>query len=180
MALDLYLSATDDHTYDAIKGQIYKETYTNMPLLSWDVYSEGYAKAIDNAQREQDIMKVKTMAEKLSWKNDINDIFVNQDFEAILVTDIHQRIIWVNEGFTTMSGYSKSDALDRTPAFLQGAGTSKATKTSIKLQLKSNKPFTEVITNYRKNGEPYECEVKIFPLYNNETTHFMALERQVG
>ncbi|WP_353778709.1 PAS domain-containing protein [Winogradskyella sp. 3972H.M.0a.05] len=181
MALDIYLSSLSDSEYDAIKDEIQSDAHSSMPpLLSWDIYSEGYTQQMDEAQREQDIIKVISMAKKLNWKNDINRIFDKEQFDAILVTDINQRIIWVNQGFTTMTGYAKSDAINKTPRFLQGEETSENTKRKITAKLKRNKPFTEVITNYRKNGTPYQCEVKIFPLYNDKTTHFIALEREVG
>jgi hypothetical protein len=49
------------------------------------------------------------------------------------------------------------------------------------LELNSNflEPFTEVITNYRKDKTPYKCEVKIIPLYKEKVTHFLAIERKV-
>ncbi|SFU45642.1 PAS domain S-box-containing protein [Pustulibacterium marinum] len=86
----------------------------------------------------------------------------------------------MNHGFTDMIGYSKSEALHRTPKFLQGADTSAQTKKRIKDNLAQNKPCKEVLINYRKDQTPYHCEVHIIPLYNQQTTHFIAFEREVG
>ena len=67
-----------------------------------------------------DIEQVKSFAKKSKWKNKIDGIFQNQDFEALVITDINQKILWVNNGFTEMTGYSKKFAINKTPNFLQG------------------------------------------------------------
>jgi hypothetical protein len=78
-----------------------------------------------------------------------------------------------------MTGYTKKEAINRTPRFLQGENTSLKAKKNIKQQLKSNTPFKEVIINHKKDNSSYKCEVKIYPLYNKETTHYIAFEKQV-
>ena len=78
-----------------------------------------------------------------------------------------------------MTGYSKKFAINKTPNFLQGENTLKTTKKRIRTKLELLKPFTEVITNYRKDKTPYKCEVKIIPLYKEKVTHFLAIERKV-
>ena len=115
----------------------------------------------------------------LEWRNEIDDIFENQDFEALIITDINQKILWVNNGFTEMTGYSKKFAINKTPNFLQGENTQRTTKKRIRTKLGLLEPFTEVITNYRKDNTPYKCEVKIIPLYKEKVTHFLAIEKKV-
>jgi hypothetical protein len=63
--------------------------------------------------------------------------------------------------------------------FLQGINTSAKTKKIIRNKLNDLKPFTGIITNYRKDNTPYECEVKIIPMYSENVTHFLAIEKQV-
>jgi hypothetical protein len=64
---------------------------------------------------------------------------------------------------------------------LQGENTSEAVKLRINEKIEQNKPFKEVVVNYRKNGEMYNCEIQIFPLTgNNNSIHFLALEREVA
>lgn len=150
------------------------------PLLCWDIYSEYFLKLLEDSKREQDILKIKSLAKKLNWKNDIDAIFEKKYFEAIVLTDLQQSILWVNKGFTDMTGYSKKHALNKRPVFLQGIKTCLEIRKKIRTQLNANKPFTAIITNYKKDNTPYECEVKIFPLFTNETTHFLALEKQLA
>ena len=87
----------------------------------------------------------------------------------------------MNEGFFPMTGYTKDFAMYKTPKILQGKNTLDITKERIQLNLSKNKPFKEVILNYKKDGTPYECEVHIFPLQNRKkTTHFLALEKDIS
>lgn len=158
-----------------------RQNITKAPLLCWDIYSQHYFSMLKDSKREQELIKIKSLAKKLNWKNDINALFENENFEAIVITDVQQSILWVNKGFTDMTGYSKNYALNKTPKFLQGEETSAKSIKKIRTQLDANKPFRAIITNYKKDKSPYKCEVKIFPLFsNNEITHFLALERKVG
>lgn len=179
MCLDIYLSSLSRVEYNKIKHQIEPSKSKPLPLLSWDIYSEHYFRTLKNLRNENDIKMVKSFAKKANWKNKIDSIFNNQDFEALIITDAEQNIIWVNDGFTKMTGYSKKFAINKKPSFLQGIRTKTKTKKKIRNKLNELKPFTEIITNYRKDNTPYKCEVKIIPMYNENVTHFLAIEKEV-
>ncbi len=181
MCLDIYLSSLDTKEANRIKNQI--EPLECKPLLSWDISNTSYLDVINKNKTEIDSKKIKFFAKKYNWKNDFHTLFLENDFEALVLTDLSEKIIWVNDGFTKMTGYSKSFVLNKHPNFLQGTDTSKQTKELIKLNLKDKKPFELCITNYKKNKTPYLCQIKVFPLYSNESsnqiTHFLALEKQI-
>lgn len=179
MCLDIYLSSLNELELKALDLNSNFKSVGGMPLLSWDLYSDQHFHQLREFKRNQDILKIKDLAQTLNWTSDINKLFKNEKFEAIIVTDLRQNIIWVNDGFTEMTGYSKKEALHKTPQFLQGPKSCNIVKERIRIGLSGIEPFTEVISNYRKNQEIYECEVKIFPLYNDKTTHFIALEKRV-
>ena len=179
MCLDIYLSLLNKEELEAVNYEPKFEEIQTMPLMSWDIYSDHHFNQLKELKRAQDILQVKTLGYKLNWNVDINNLFQEEDFEAIVITDLEQKIIWVNDGFTEMTGYSKKEALNKTPRFLQGPETNMGTKERIRTRLAGIEPFKEVITNYKKNRSPYACEVKIFPLYNERTTHYIALEKRV-
>ncbi|GGI57906.1 PAS domain-containing protein [Winogradskyella haliclonae] len=180
MALDIYLSAISENNFNKIYSEI-EPNELRLPLMSWDLYSEVNSKKMNESRRFQDIIKIKSLASKFNWQNNMDAIFETEQFEAIIVTDINQKILWVNNGFSDMTGFTKTEALAKTPRFLQGSKTSTASKQRIRKRLKADLPFKDVIINHKKNGTPYKCEVKIFPLHNNgNKTHYIALERQVG
>ena len=178
--LDVYLSGLHDDEYSTIYNQLEPSTNNSVPLLSWGLYTEHYHQVLQAAKKKNEMQEVMQMAKKYNWKNDIKTVFSEHEYEALILTDSRQRIIWVNDGFSTMTGYSKKFAVHKTPGFLQGANTSATQKRTIKNKLRTNKPFVEVLVNYRKDKTPYLCEVKIIPLHTNTTTHYLAFEREVG
>jgi len=163
------------------KFQDAKDTgkFKAMPLMSWDIFMTDYHGRIAEALKHVELTQVLSLAQKFNWKNNLEKAFEDNDYEALIITDKDQNIIWVNNGFTEMTGYPKTFALHKTPRFLQGEKTSKHTKSRIRQNIINDKPFREVIINHKKDGTPYKCEVHIMPLYNEETTHFIAFERQV-
>lgn len=181
MGLDIYLSSLSKKEYEHVSAKIRNTSRIMTPLKSWDIYSQGYFDNLLEAERHQDIIKVKSYADLLNWQDDIDAIFKGETYEAIIITDLSQKIVWVNKGFSKMTGYLKKEVLNKTPKILQGGDTSINSKKNIRTKLSGHTPFKEIITNYKKDGTPYDCEVKIFPIRSNSNkTHFIALERQVG
>ena len=178
--LDIYLSTLSNEEYEKIKSKIGTRKSKPMPLLSWDIFMDGYQKMIHKAKKRTELEEVLAFAQKFNWKNDLQTVFSETDYEALIITDKNQEIIWVNDGFTSMTGYSKKFALTKTPRFLQGARTSDKAKNRIKTKIALDKPFKDVIVNHRKDNSTYTCEVKIVPLYSEKTTHYIAFERKVG
>jgi PAS domain S-box-containing protein len=150
-----------------------------MPLTSWDIYIDNFHNLLSESKKKVELAQVTELAEKYNWQNDLEHVFSELEYEALIITDINQNIIWVNEGFTTMTGYTHKFALNKTPRFLQGEQTSTATKNRIRNKIMRNQPFKEVIINHKKDKTTYKCEVNIIPLYSKETTHFIAFEKQV-
>lgn len=180
MGLDVYLSTLNEDEYDNAEAAITPQNLQTMPLLSWDMFSTGHFEKLINLNRAEDIAKVMALGQKFKWTNDLKDIFHKEEFEALVLTDLHQKIVWVNNGFTEMTGFIKSEAVNNTPRFLQGPKTNVEIKDRFRKKLLKDEPFVEIITNYKKNRTEYACEVKIFPLYNEKTIHYLALEKQVG
>ncbi len=152
----------------------------SVPLLSWDISSLGFFKKLEDLQREQDLVDLEHLASKYCWKDQLQEIIFNNTYEALVLTDLNKRILWVNDGFTEMTGYPKSKAIHNTPSFLQSDETTEDSKNFIRKKLKNNKPFKAVILNRRKNNSVYKCELHIFPLVDKKTTHFLALEREIA
>mgnify|MGYP006289813381 CR=1 FL=1 len=98
---------------------------------------------------------------------------------AIILTNSQRRIIWVNDGFTKITGYTLTEAMGRSPGrLLQGPGTERETVERIRKNLATQAPFKDEIINYRKNGEEYVCRLVIHPIFNErqELTNFIAFE----
>ncbi len=99
-------------------------------------------------------------------------------YVAIIITDNSKHILWVNDDFTEISGYTLDEIKGRKPDFLQGKKTKEETIQSIRKQLHLGKPFKNEVINYNKNGEEYTCNIVIHPIHdsNNKLTNFIAFE----
>ena len=105
---------------------------------------------------------------------------INQeDYDALVLTDTSQNILWVNDGFKNMTGYTKKFAIGKRPSFLQGEKTSTSIKKELRDKLAFNHTYSGSIINYRKNGELYLCKITILPIYNldEKLKYYMAIEK---
>jgi PAS domain S-box-containing protein len=176
MCLDIYLSSLNKEEYDRVKHAI--KPVKTMPLLSWDLTGNASSKIIADSKIAERI-KLRELAIKHLWNIDIETVLDNP-YEVVVVTNAEREICWVSDTFTAMTGYSVNYAVGRTPKFLQGINTTPESRQKIKKHLKAKKTFSTTIVNYRKNKEEYICEVKIIPIanFNDEVTHYIALERE--
>jgi PAS domain S-box-containing protein len=87
----------------------------------------------------------------------------------VIITDKYDRIEWVNEGFTQITGYSISEVLDQRPdILLRGALTDAKTETSIETKKLKGGSFTEEILNYSKSGNPIWLSMNVNPVLNDQ------------
>ncbi len=98
---------------------------------------------------------------------------------AVILTDMDRKILWVNQDFTDITGYTLSEVVGFKPgSILQGSQSEQDAVRRIRRALEQEVPFNDEITNYRKNGEEYLCKLVIHPIFNNanKLTNFIAFE----
>jgi PAS domain S-box-containing protein len=180
MCLDVFLLSLPKDRHAAINDHIQPST-VNISLLSLDVLAMHLLQQKESCIKAADFATLLTFAHQFGWQVDLQAL-LGAPYSALVLTTVTQQILWVNKGFTQMSGYSKSFALGRKPTFLQGEKTCSQTRSRISLGLQKQVPFTESVLNYRKNGELYLCQIRISPLMNSkgELTHFIALEEELS
>jgi len=108
-----------------------------------------------------------------------NDVIIVTEAEN--TKDIGHKIIYVNEAFTKLTGYSRKEAIGKTPKMLQGELTSVATRKRINSALAQQSPICERIYNYSKTGSGYWLDMNIMPLHNTkgELLYFAGIERDI-
>ena len=109
-----------------------------------------------------------------------NDAIVITEAQSIEAPD-HPQIIYVNEAFTYMTGYTPEEVIGKTPRILQGAKTDPQTLTEIKQSLAQLLPIKAEVINYGKNGREYWVELNIIPIIDRtgNYTHFVSVERDI-
>lgn len=149
--------------------------FLSNPLMSWDISNPNY-NLVD--KRSVDLEALNSISVVNNWDVDfMKELSIS--YQTLVLTDLQQTILWVNDGFQSMTGYDPDYAIGKKPAFLQGPNTSEIVKDRIRKKLINGGRISETITNYKKNGNPYECHITIIPLVdsNRVITHYLALER---
>lgn len=91
-------------------------------------------------------------------------------------------IVYVNEAFTELTGYSAEEALGNTPRMLQGPETDQVARQNIRKSLHDKAAVRTEILNYAKDGTPYWLDLSIVPLHDatGSVKYFAAIERDLS
>jgi len=156
----------------------YSKTLENrpMPLHSWDLFNSYFdllkAKIFDGG-------KLELLAKNNNWAKSWDFTEELQNENVIVVTDIQLNIVFASQNIIKMTGYSSEEILGKNPKIFQGKDTSIEERNFIREAINLQKPFEKTVTNYKKNGETYLCQIKGFPIFNakNELVNFLAFEK---
>lgn len=115
------------------------------------------------------------------------DRIVKEANDAIIVAEVNAksgpgfRIVYTNEAFTRIFGYSHEEVLGRSPRMLQGPDTCAETIKEISTVVHGGMSIRRRILNYTKSRQPIWVDVNIVPLPNahGEVRRFAAIERDV-
>lgn len=91
------------------------------------------------------------------------------------------RILYVNQAFTEVTGYTMEDVRGKTPRILQGERTDPLLLDGLKRRLREDKHFRGETVNYRKDGSEYIIEWEIAPVKDADgtVTHWVSVQRDV-
>ncbi len=111
---------------------------------------------------------------------------ISSDYDSILITSLEledpgPEIVYVNDGFMRMTGYSKDEAIGNTPRMLQGPKTDRKVLDNLKKRLQEGKSFFGHTVNYRKDGSEFINQWDIHPLTNEkgEITHWVSYQHDI-
>ena len=90
-------------------------------------------------------------------------------------------ILFVNDAFERVTGYSRQEAVGRSPRFLQGPKTSREALGRIRSSITKGGIAHEEIINYGKDGREYWLEMSISPVTDTDgrITHLVSVQRDV-
>lgn len=112
---------------------------------------------------------------------------VTNTSDAVIITEAEpydepgHKIIYVNEAFTKLTGYSAEEVIGKTPRILQGPKSDKAELSRLKEAIKKWESCEITTINYKKNGEEFWVNFSISPVADEKGwfTHWIAIERDV-
>lgn len=110
-------------------------------------------------------------------------LVANETDNAVLITGVDRKLIYVNSGFTRLTGYKPDEVMGRKPGdFLQGPETDPETVKRISKALSSGNAFYEEILNYDRHGKPYWISLAINPVFdkNGKIEKFISIQANIS
>jgi PAS domain S-box-containing protein len=102
--------------------------------------------------------------------------------DAMVVSDVQRRIVWVNAAFERLSGWSLEEVRGQSPgALLQCENTNPSAISRLRDALNAQLPFCGDILNRTRTGREYWIELRVQPMRNaqGELTGFMATQTDI-
>lgn len=134
---------------------------------------EQLQRAAERQAREERLKLLETCVSRV---NDIVLITEAEPFDAP-----GPRILYVNEAFERLTGYTAAEALGQSPRMLHGPKTQRDALDRIRSSIERWEPVREELINYRKDGSEFWLELDIVPIADETGwfTHWVAIERDI-
>jgi len=102
---------------------------------------------------------------------------------AIVITDSHGAILWVNHAFTSMTGYGAEEVLGKNPRLLKSGAQPASYYDNLWLTISSSRVWHGEIVNKRKDGTTYTEEMTITPVtpdvHDPANRYFIAIKQDI-
>ncbi|MHB8905536.1 MAG: PAS domain S-box protein [Melioribacteraceae bacterium] len=106
---------------------------------------------------------------------------IERSGDAVLLTNPDGTIVYVNPAFENIFGYTKEEAIGKTPRILKSNTLNQEYYKNFWNDLLTKKPVIHEIVNKTKDGRQLSIEASINPIINkqNEIIGFLAIERDI-
>jgi PAS domain S-box-containing protein len=184
---DVFPDVVGSATYNAIETAFTEKKYVcnedfYEPLQLWQenrVYPSGNGLSLFI----RDITKQKKEEHHLKLLESV----ITNTTDSVLITEAEPfdlpgpRILYVNEAFTRMTGYTAEEVIGKTPRILQGIKTDKEELKRIGVCLRNWEQCEATLINYKKNGEEFWINFSLNPVSDEKGwfTHWISIERDI-
>ena len=116
----------------------------------------------------------------------LESVIVNTN-DAVIITDVNKggqvnpTIIYVNEAFTKLTGYTSEEVIGLNPRILQSGKSTQIELNKIRYAIENFESCDVELSNKNKNGEEVWINAQINPVVNKEgeVTHFVGVQRDI-
>jgi diguanylate cyclase (GGDEF)-like protein/PAS domain S-box-containing protein len=159
-------------------------------FAAWQQVMRGRCQPWTSIQREwleqlstlSDRSRLKALTERLQ----LLGAAVEGSADSICITRANldppgPEIVYVNSGFTRMTGYEPHEVLGQSPRMLQGPDSDRRELARVRRELSAGRRVEAELINYRKDGSSFYIQWTISPLRDAQgrITHFVAVQRDV-
>ena len=109
-------------------------------------------------------------------------VLLEQTADSVVITDSNGVIEYVNAGFVRNTGFTPAEVIGRTPRLLNAGVHPPEFFERLWATIKSGEVFRAEFTNKRKNGELYQQDETITPIFDSDgaISHFVSTGRDVS
>ncbi len=106
---------------------------------------------------------------------------IQQSPVSVVITDIDKKIIYVNQKFIEITGYSKEEAIGKTPNLIKSEKADEETYNYMWSVLGSGNEFQGEFLHQKKNGELFWERAFVSPVKNDKDkiTHYIAVKEDI-
>ena len=110
------------------------------------------------------------------------DSIVDNSFCSVMITQAAPQtpIVYVNDAFTALTGYTASDVIGKSPRLLQGPKTDDAVLERLREDLAAGRVFEGEAINYRKDCSEFVMNWRVFPVVgaDDKPVYYVALQQE--
>jgi len=116
----------------------------------------------------------------------LESVVVNGN-DAVLITDNmysvndYPCILYINQAFTTMTGYESDEIVKKTSDILFGEKTSRRELVKLRHAMRTSQPIRSELTCYKKDGTEFWNDINVVPVTdeNGLYTHWVSVHRDM-
>ncbi len=126
---------------------------------------------------------IRDITEQLRAERELRRMYraVEATGDAVMIADVNGVIQFVNRAFEQITGYSREEALGKTPNILKSGRQSSETYADMWRTITAGQIWQGEVVNRRQDGSLYEAQLSISPVLNEagEVEMFIAIQRDI-
>ena len=156
-------------------------TYENAVLQNRELITAQMALEDLNANLEQRVQDQTAAVRESERRVRKLSLAVEQSVESIIITDLDGTIEYVNESFVNVTGFSRAEAIGRSPRMLRSGLTPRARYDELWATLKAGRTWHGEFVNRRKDGSLYTESAIVSPIRDDGglITHYLAVKQDI-
>ncbi len=107
--------------------------------------------------------------------------------DAVAIVDAHtnsdrgRSVLYVNDAFTQLTGYSREEIAGRSLHLLRGPASDPNTLSQLREAMDTGQPLRVELRNYRKNGTPFWVDLSAVPVPDatGHISHWLMIQRDI-
>lgn len=136
------------------------------------------------ADQQSDSGSLDLNRDPLAYQLALKDRALASSAEGITISDLRlpdNPLIYVNRGFSEITGYSREESIGRNCRYLQGPDTDPEAVAEIRDAIAERRPCVVELLNYRHDGTPFWNRLSLTPLRDKsgEFTHYIGVQSDV-